>query len=225
MDFLNSFVEFFAIAWENIPLFIPAIFATLELSVLSIILGTVVGLLVNLMKMTKIKPLVIFADIYIAIVRGTPLLLQLFFIFYGLPQMGIVIDPFPTAVIGLAFHNGAYISEIFRGSIQSISVGQNEATKALGMTKLKAFRYVIFPQAFKNAVPALGNQFLLSILDSSLASVITITETMKLAKQLASATFSIFPIYFDAACIYMVLTYALSILLKKLEKRLRVNER
>ncbi|RDU24433.1 amino acid ABC transporter permease [Anaerosacchariphilus polymeriproducens] len=225
MELLHSIAEFFEIAFKNLPNFLPGIIATLLLSILSIVGGTLIGILVNLMKMAKVRPLVLLADIYVVIVRGTPLLLQLFFMFYCLPRMGINLDRFTSAVLGLSFHNGAYISEIFRGAILSIPKGQSEAAKAIGMTKLQSFRHVIFPQAFKNAVPALGNQFLLAIKDSSLASVITITETMMLARQLATATFSIFPIYFDAACIYMVLTYTLSFLLKKLEKRLRVNER
>ncbi len=225
MEFFENALHFLTSAIDNFPKFFPGIIATLQLSVLSIILGTVFGLIVNLLKMTKIKPLCMLADLYVAVVRGTPLLLQLFFMFYGLPQMGIYIDRFSSAVAGLAFHNGAYISEIFRGSIQAIPRGQHEAAKAIGMTKLQAFKNVIFPQAFKHAVPALGNQFLLAIKDSSLASVITITETMMLARQLAAATFSIFPVYFDAAVIYMVLTYALNVLLRKLEKRLKVNER
>ncbi len=225
VEFFDGIIRFFTIAFTNLPKFVPAIIMTLELSIFSIIFGTVLGVIVNLLKMAKFRPAGLLADLYVSVIRGTPLLLQLFFIFYGLPQMGIYLDRYLSAVLGLALHNGAYISEIFRGSIQAIPRGQNEAAKAIGMTKVQAFRHVIFPQAFKNAVPALGNQFILAIKDSSLTSAITITETMMLARQLAAATYSIFPIYFDAAIIYMILTYSLSILLKKLEKRLKVNER
>lgn len=225
MEILHSIIDFFEVAFKNLPNFVPGIITTLELSVLSIIGGTIIGVVVNLMKMTKVKPIALIADLYVVIVRGTPLLLQLFFMFYCLPRLGINLNRFTSAVLGLSFHNGAYISEIFRGAILSIPNGQSEAAKAIGMTKLQSFRHVIFPQAFKNAVPALGNQFLLAIKDSSLASVITITETMMIARQLATATFAIFPIYFNAACIYMILTYTLSFLLKKLERRLKVNER
>lgn len=175
--------------------------------------------------MTKIKIICKIVDFYVAIVRGTPLLLQLFFVFYGLPQMGITINRFITAVIGLAFHNGAYISEIFRGAIKSVDYGQEEASYALGMTKMESFRYIVFPQAFKYSVPALGNQFILAIKDSSLTSVITISETMMLARQFAAATYTIFPIYFDAALFYMGSTYTLSKLLAKIEYKLKRNER
>ncbi|HOO28045.1 MAG TPA: amino acid ABC transporter permease [Lachnospiraceae bacterium] len=221
----EGIMNFFVIAVENMPKFRGAIGNTLLLSILSIIFGVVIGIIVNLMTMTKIKPLVWIAKFYIAVIRGTPLLLQLFFVFYGLPQIGIYFSSFASAVLGLAFHNGAYISEIFRGAILAVPHGQNEASRAIGMTKLQAFRHVIFPQAFKHAVPALGNQFLVSVLDSSLASVITITETMMKARQLAAATYSIFPIYFDAALFYLLMTYVLSFFLKKLENRLKVNER
>ncbi|PRR83712.1 amino acid ABC transporter permease [Clostridium vincentii] len=221
----DGVVEFFSTAIEYLPNFLPGVLITLELSILSILLGTVFGLFANILKMTKIKPLCIITDIYVALVRGTPLLLQLFFIFYALPQMGIKLDRFVTAVVGLAFHNGAYISEIFRGAIRSVDYGQDEAACAIGMSKFQAFRHVIFPQAFKSGVPALGNQFLLAIKDSSLASVITISETMMIARQTAAATYSIFPIYFDAACFYMVLTYGMSKILKMIENRLKRNER
>lgn len=220
-----SIFDFFSIAIRYLPNFLPGVALTLELSILSILLGMVLGIVVNLLKMTKIKILCKLADLYVAVIRGTPLLLQLFFIFYGLPQMGITINRFITAVVGLGLHNGAYISEIFRGAIKSIDYGQKEASYALGMTKLESFRHVIFPQAFKHAVPSLGNQFILAIKDSSLTSIITISETMMLAKQLAAATYSIFPIYFDAACFYMILTYVLSKLLLHIEYRLKRNER
>lgn len=212
-------------ALKYFPTFSGSVIMTLSLSFWSILLGTIIGVIVCAMRMSKLKVLKGAAGGYIAVIRGTPLLLQLFFIYYGLPQAGIYFNSYITAVIGLAFHNGAYISEIFRGSILSISHGQHEAASAMGMTKLQAFGHVIFPQAFKISVPALGNQFLLAILDSSLASVITITETMMKAKKLAAATYAIFPIYFDAAIIYMILTYSLGYLLKRLELRLRVNER
>lgn len=221
----KDIADFFITAFKYLPTFSDSILMTLSLSFWSIILGTVIGVIVCSMKMSRFRLLKGFAGGYIVIIRGTPLLLQLFFIYYGLPQAGIYFNSYLTAALGLAFHNGAYISEIFRGSILSISHGQHEAANAMGMTKLQAFRYVIFPQAFKISVPALGNQFLLAILDSSLASVITISEMMMKAKKLAAATYAIFPIYFDAAVIYMILTYTLGYLLKKLEQRLRVNER
>ena len=224
-DIILDISNFFSIVITYAPMFLPAVLQTLELSVFAILLGTACGFIVVIMKMTKLKFMLVIANVYIAIIRGTPLLLQLFFIFYALPQLGCSLSPFISAIIGLALHNGAYISEIFRGAIESVEKGQNEAARALGMTKFQSFKTVIFPQAFKNSVPALGNQFILAIKDSSLASIITITEIITKAREFAAATYAVFPIYFDAGCYYMILTYTLARLLKLLEEHLRVNER
>lgn len=207
------------------PKFLPGVKLTLQLSFFSILLGTVFGLLATMLKMTKIKPLMKAIDIYISVVRGTPLLLQLIFIFQALPEIGIKLSPFISAVIGLAFHNGAYISEIFRGAIESIDYGQKEAASALGMTKWQAMKRVTLPQAFKRSVPSLGNQFIIAIKDSSLASVITITETLMLTRQYTAATFNPWPMYFIAGSYYMIITTVLSKGLLKIEARLKVYER
>lgn len=139
--------------------------------------------------------------------------------------MGLEIDRFGSAVIGLAFHNGAYISEIFRGAIDSIDYGQDEAARSLGMTKCQSMIRIIFPQAFKRSVPSLGNQFIIAVKDSSLASVITITETMLLARQYVAATFDVFPIFTIAAVYYLIITMGLTKVLNKIEIKLKVNER
>lgn len=225
MTFFDGVEKFFLTIIKFMPKFLPGVGNTLLLSVLSILLGTIIGLLVVMLKLSKKKLLVWISNFYVTIIRGTPLLLQLYFIFFGLPDMGIMIDRFPSAVLGLAIHSGAYISEIFRGSIESIDYGQREAAKAIGMTNIQSMRRVILPQAFKRSVPALGNQFIISIKDSSLASVITITETILLARQFAAATFNVFPIYTIAAVYYLIITMGLSKILQKVEIRLKVNER
>lgn len=228
MDDLSVFqgiIDFFTVFFKYIPKFIPGVVATLQLSVASILLGSLFGLISAMLKLSKQKLLMAIADFYITIVRGTPLLLQLLFIFYGLPQMGIEIDAFPSAIIGLAFHNGAYISEIFRGSIVSIHYGQREAARSLGMTKWQCMKRVILPQAFKRAVPSLGNQFIIAVKDSSLASAITIAEIIMKARQFQAATFQVFPILSVAACYYLVITMGLAKLVFYMENRLRVNER
>jgi len=225
VNILNAIGEFFAVVIKFAPKFDQAIAYTLELSVFSILLGTVFGLVITSLKLTKLKWLQKIADAYISIVRGTPLLLQLYFIFYGLPLIGLEFDALPSAIIGLAFHNGAYISEIFRGAIVSIHYGQEEAARALGMTKIQAFIHVILPQAFKQSVPVLGNQFIIAIKDSSLASVITITEITLTARQFSAATYNPFPILFIAGVYYYIMITLLTKLLKWLERRLSVNER
>lgn len=225
INFLKETFDFFSTAFYFAPKFLPGVWMTLQLSFYSILLGTLFGLLATLLKLSKKKVLMKVTDIYITVVRGTPLLLQLIFIFSALPQLGIEFDRFPSAVIGLAFHSGAYISEIFRGAIASIDQGQREASRALGMTKLQSMRRIILPQAFKRSIPALGNQFIIAIKDSSLASAITITEVIMLTRQFASASFDSFPIFFVAAFYYLIITMVLTKLLSYVEKRLKVNER
>ncbi|MPW27200.1 ABC transporter permease subunit [Alkalibaculum sp. M08DMB] len=223
--FFNSTVNFFTTVIDFAPKFIPGVTATLQLAFLSILLGTAIGLVVAVLKLTRKKILIRIMNIYITVIRGTPLLLQLYFIFYGLPGMGIEIDRFPSAVIGLAFHNGAYISEIFRGAIESIDYGQREAARSLGMSRWQSTKRIILPQAFKRSIPALGNQFIIAVKDSSLASVITITEIMLLARQFVAATFNVFPIFFIAGVYYLVITMGLTKLLRMIELKLKVNER
>lgn len=225
INIYNAFVEYFKTMIEFAPKFLPGVVTTLELAFFSILFGTIIGLFIVFLKLSNKKILVKISNFYVTLIRGTPLLLQLYFIFFGLPNMGIKIDPLPSAVLGLALHNGAYISEIFRGAIASIDFGQGEAARSLGMTKWQSMRRIILPQAFKRSIPSLGNQFIIAVKDSSLASVITITETMLLARQYASATFNVFPIYTLAGAYYLVITMILTKILSKVELRLKVNER
>ncbi|GIM27585.1 cystine transporter permease [Clostridium polyendosporum] len=229
MEVVNSMfqeiIEFFVTVIRYTPKFIPGVIMTLKLSVLSILIGTIFGLIGTLLKFSQRKILMKIIDAYITVVRGTPLLLQLIFIFYGLPQIGITFSAFVSAALGLAFHSGAYIIEIFRGAVESIDNGQREASRALGMTKWQSMRRVILPQAFKRSIPALGNQFIIAIKDSSLASVITMTELLMLSKQFVAATYNVFPIFFIAGCYYLIITAVLSKALQLLEYKLKVNER
>ncbi|MBU3188310.1 amino acid ABC transporter permease [Clostridium bowmanii] len=222
---LHSITTFFTTVVKFAPKFVPGVIWTLELAFFSILLGTLLGLIVAMLKLTNKKYLTVFVDLYVTIVRGTPLLLQLYFIFYGLPNMGIMIASFPSAVIGLSLHNGAYISEIFRGAIESIDFGQREAARSLGMSRWQAMQRVVLPQAFKRSIPALGNQFIIAIKDSSLASVITITEIMLLAKQYSSVTYDVFPIFFIAGVYYLAIILVVTKLLKKIELKLKISER
>jgi len=207
--FFESVVAFFEVAAKFAPKFLPAVGLTLELSFLSILLGTIFGLLVMLLKLTRLKVLEKITDVYISIVRGTPLLLQLYFIFYGLPMLGLEFDSFTSACIGLAFHSGAYISEIFRGAINAIHYGQEEAGKAIGMNRLEIFYHITLPQAVKQAIPALGNQFIIAVI----------------ARQFVAATYNPFPILFMAGCYYYIIITLLSVGLRGIERRLQVNER
>lgn len=229
MDFFTSIFsgiyDFIKTMIIYIPRFLPGVLMTLQLSVFSILLGSVIGLFSTMLKLSNKKALTAISTAYVSLVRGTPLLLLLIFIFYGLPSAGIMLDRFPSAVLGLAFHNGAYISEIFRGAIQSIDIGQREAAMSLGMNKAQTMKRIILPQAFKRSVPSLGNQFIIAVKDSSLASTITITEIIMLTRQFSSANWNVFPIYTVAAGYYLIITLGLSKILERVEERLKVNER
>lgn len=214
----------FAVIPEKFILFRDAALLTLEITTLGIIAGLVLGLIVALGKISGNRAARSAASAYIFTIRGTPLLLQLFIIYYGLTTV-VTIPPFPSAIIALGVHNGAYIAEIFRGSIQSIHYGQMEAARSLGMTRRKAMRRIILPQAFKRAVPPLGNQFIIALKDSSLASTIAVPELLLRGRQLGSSTFMYMEMLIIVAIWYLLMTSVLTYGVHRLEKRLRVSDR
>lgn len=222
---MNNIIEFIATVIEYIPKFLPAAGMTISLSFLSILTGTIIGIFFAFMKLSRFKILQRISATYITIVRGTPLLLQLIFVYSALPKMGLKLAPFNAAVIALAFHNGAYIAEIFRGAISSIAGGQVEAARSLGMTQFQAMKRIVLPQAIKRAIPPLGNQFIIAIKDSSLASAITITEIIMVTRRYVSATYSVYEMFTVAALYYLVFTYTLSKGVSYIEKRLEVSEK
>lgn len=209
---------------SHFHLFWSAAFMTLEVTVFGILVGLLLGLLFGLLRLSKKKVLNIPAKIYIWLIRGTPLLLQILFIYYGLVSI-VVIDNVPAAFIALGVHNGAYIAEIFRGAIQSIDLGQREAGISLGMTKAKVMRRIILPQAFKRALPPLSNQFIIALKDSSLASAVAIPELLLKAKQLASSSFKYLEALTIAAIFYIIMTSILTVCTSLIERRLKVSNR
>lgn len=196
---------------------------TLQISALGILIGLAIGFPVAFAKLSKKKIASVPARLYISIIRGTPLLLQLFAVYFGLVRL-VALDPFPSAAIALGVHNGAYIAEIIRGAIQSINKGQLEAARALGMTHVKAMRRIILPQAVRRALPPLGNQFIIALKDSSLASAISIRELVLTSRQLASSNFMMMEMLTIAALFYLVLTGVLTFMVNRLEWRLSASE-
>lgn len=211
-DFLKTLVETF-------PTFTKAALVTVELTFVSLVLGTVIGLVFALFKLSNSRILRGLANLYITVIRGTPLIVQLFTIYYGLVAF-IDFGQFWSATIALAVHSGAYIAEIFRGGIQSIDKGQMEAARSLGMTKGLAMRRIILPQAFKRIVPSLGNQFIIGLKDSSLAAFITMEELFMWAMRYASSTLEEMKYYAIAGIYYLVLVMIFSYLVHRLERRL-----
>ena len=203
-----------------LPLLKGALFNTIPLTLMTFTLGLVLAVLTALARISNIKPLEILARIYVSAIRGTPLLVQLFIIFYGLPTIGIVIDPFPAAVIGFSLNVGAYASEIIRAAILSIPKGQWEAAYSLGMSYSQALRRIILPQASRVSVPPLSNTFISLVKDTSLASLILVSEMFRKAQEIASTNYEFLLLYTEAALIYWVICFGLSIVQGKIEQYL-----
>lgn len=205
---------------ENIPHLLKGAILTVELSVLAIMIGFSMGVLIGMARLSKSRLMRYPAFTYINIIRGTPLLVQLFLIYYGLPQFGIKFSPFIAALTGMALNDAAYVAEITRGAIQSIEKGQWEAGRATGLTFTQSMVHVIFPQAFKRMIPPLGNEFILLIKASSLVSTIAMVELTRTAQLIASATFRPMELLVGAAMIYLAMNLILQYTLSRVEARL-----
>lgn len=190
---------------------------TVPLAILSFVLGLALGILVALIRLYGPKPLKWVADFYVWVIRGTPLLVQLFFIFYGLPNAGITLDAFPAALIGFTLNVGAYSSEIVRGAILSVAKGQWNAAASLGMNRRQTLRWVIIPQSIFVSIPPLSNTFISLIKDTSLAAVITVPEMFLAAQRIVSVTYEPLILYVEAALIYLLFSTVLSKLQTRLE--------
>jgi cystine transport system permease protein len=197
-----------------------ALLFTAPLTLLSFVLGLAVGLLTALARLFGAKPLVAIARFYVWIFRGTPLLVQLFLIFYGLPSAGILLDAFTAALIGFTLNIGAYSSEIIRAVIASVPRGQWEAAYSIGMTWSQAMRRTILPQAARTAVPPLSNTFISLVKDTSLAAAITVPEMFQAAQRIVATTYEPLILYIEAALLYLAMSSVLSALQVRLEERL-----
>ncbi|MEP6566169.1 MAG: ABC transporter permease subunit [Mesorhizobium sp.] len=197
-----------------------ALIFTVPLTLLSFALGLFVGLGAALIRLFGPKPLVAVVRFYVWIFRGTPLLVQLFLIFYGLPSAGILLDAFPAALIGFTLNIGAYTSEIIRAVIGSVPKGQWEAAYSIGMTWAQAMRRTILPQAGRVAVPPLSNTFISLVKDTSLAAAITVPEMFQAAQRIVATTYEPLILYVEAAALYLALSSVLSALQTRLEIRL-----
>jgi L-cystine transport system permease protein len=203
-----------------LPLVKGALFYTIPLTLITFSIGLVLAILTALARISNVKLLEIIARVYVSAIRGTPLLVQLFIIFYGLPSVGITIDPFPAAVIGFSLNVGAYASEIIRASILSIPKGQWEAAYSLGMSYTQALKRIILPQAARVSVPPLSNTFISLVKDTSLASVILVSEMFRKAQEIAAMNYEVLLIYTEAALIYWIICFLLSIVQEGIEHRL-----
>jgi amine acid ABC transporter, permease protein, 3-TM region, His/Glu/Gln/Arg/opine family len=210
---------------NSLPALLKGSLSTLELTVVSVAFGMLLGLFLALGRLSKNVLLDKICWLYIWLFRGTPLIMQIFFIYYALPLIykPLTLPQMPSAFIALALNSAAYLAEIIRAAIQSIDKGQMEAAKALGMGYGQAMKRVIVPQSYRRLIPPVGNEFIALLKDSALVSVIGMTELMRTTTQIANANASAF-IYIPAAALYLVLTTIFTIVFEKLEKKYSVYE-
>ena len=214
-----------AIDWDLVrsslgPLFEGLVRGTLPLTAVTFALGLALALLVALMRLSGNWLVSAPARFYVSVIRGTPLLLQLFIIFFGLPSLGITLDPWPAAIIGLSLNVGAYASESVRGSILAVPRGQWEAAATVGMGRVTTLRRVVLPQAARIAVPSLSNTLISLVKDTSLVAVVLVTELFRQAQIIAGQTFEYFTLYGVAAVYYWVVCLVLSFGQTRLETKL-----
>ncbi len=206
------------------PLLRAGLIFSVPLTLITFVLGILLGLLVALARLYGPTPLVALVRFYVWLIRGTPLLVQLFLIFYGLPSAGIVLDAFTAAVIGFTLNIGAYSSEIIRATLAAIPKGQWEAAYSIGMNWPQVMWRVILPQAARIAVPPLSNTFISLVKDTSLAAAVTVPELFQAAQRLASVTYEPLILYIETAIIYLLFSSVLSTLQDRLERKLTHKE-
>lgn len=232
---LNINIDFSKlIPW--VPTFIEGTKVTVMLSLCTVLLGTIIGLIATVLQQSENKILRGIATVYIQVVRGTPMLLQLFLWLYGLPMLGVSIPSldflgsvfgtreFLTAIVALSINSGAYICEIFRGGLESIDKGQMEAGRSLGLSRLDTMRLIIIPQATRVVLPGLGNEFITMIKESSIVSTVGVFDVMYTQNIVKAATYSIFEPLILVGVIYFILTFSLTQVMKRVEKRLNIYD-
>lgn len=210
----------FELIQRALPILLMGAGVTIEITAFSVAVGFFIGLFVGIARISQFKILQIMAAVYADCIRGTPLLVQIFLIYFALPMaIGQRVEPFIAAVAACGINSGAYVSEIFRAGIQAIDVGQMEAGRSLGLTWWQTMRFIILPQAFKNILPPLGNEFIAMLKDSSLVSVIGFEELTRRGQLIIAQTYGSFEIWMTVAVLYLIMTMAISRIVSFLEKR------
>nr|WP_304148725.1 amino acid ABC transporter permease [Mitsuokella multacida] len=216
----------FDLVVNSFPLLLVGAGVTIKITALSVALGVVIGLFVGIARISRIKLLRVLAAIYVDFFRGTPLLVQIFLVYFALPVItGQRVDPFVAAIGSCGINSGAYVAEIFRAGIQSIDKGQMEAGRSLGMTWGQTMRYIIVPQAFKRVIPPLGNEFIALLKDSSLVSVIGFEELTRRGQLIIAKTYGSLEIWLSVAVIYLAMTLTISRFVAYLERRYKTDDR
>ncbi len=206
------------------PFILGGVPITIVVSIFAIFFATIFAVIGALGRLSKRSPIYAIATLYVSMVRGTPLIVQVFFVFSALPEFGIVLPAFVAGVFALSFNYGAYMTEIFRAGIQAIPRGQREAAQALGLTARDVLRRVVLPQAIRIVIPAIGNEFIAMIKDSALVSFVGLQELFWRARTVGTAHFQTFSTLMLAALVYWVLTIVFSLVQERLEKRMAESE-
>lgn len=210
----------FELIQNALPILILGAGVTIEITAFSVAVGFFIGLFVGIARISQFKVLRVLAAIYADCIRGTPLLVQIFLIYFALPMViGQRVEPFIAAVAACGINSGAYVSEIFRAGIQAIDIGQMEAGRSLGMTWWQTMYSIILPQAVRNILPPLGNEFIAMLKDSSLVSVIGFEELTRRGQLIIAQTYGSFEIWMTVAILYLIMTLAISRIVSLLEKR------
>lgn len=212
------------VVFDNLPFLLKGASYTLLITLVSMFFGSLIGIIVAIARLKGNRLIRGLARMYVSIIRGTPTLVQIVFIYYGLVDFGIALDPLPAAFIALSINSGAYLSESIRGALQTVPKGQTEAAYATGMTPWQTMKRIILPQALRHAIPPVGNTFIGMLKESSLVSVIAVTELLRSAQLLIAQYYVYLPLYFGIGAIYWVMSTVFAFFLEKLETRLSVYE-
>lgn len=225
MDYLEHIAKVF-------PYLLKGAGYTIGMTTVSIFFGGILGLFVCLAKMSNNRGVRWLGSVYVDLLRGTPLLVQILFIYFGIPNLlrevlggSYAMHPLVAGGIAFSLNSGAYMAEIFRGGIQSIDLGQMEASRSLGLNYIQSMRYVILPQAFRRVIPPLGNEFIILLKDTSLLSTIAVTEIVKEGQLYIARTYAAFPTYLAIAAVYLIMTITISKLFRTLEGRMSISDR
>jgi len=214
----------YSVMWESIPMLLTGVKLTIIITIFGLVIGFILGAVSGLFKISRNAFTRKIAGVYIESIRGTPIMVQVMFIYFGLPMaLGMRIPPIVAGVVAIAVNSGAYIAEIVRGAFQSIETGQTEAGRSIGLSHFQTLYYIIWPQALKRMIPPLGNQFIISLKDTSLLVVVGVGELTRTGQEIIASNFRAFEVWLTVALLYLAMTLSLSRVLNILERRMDIN--
>ncbi len=221
---MNSGFEFkVSVMWESVPVLLTGLKLTIIITIFGLLLGFLLGIVFGMLKISRNVLVRKFAGIYIESIRGTPLMVQVMFIYFGLPlALGMRVPPMVAGVTAIGINSGAYIAELVRGAFQSIERGQVEAGRSIGLTHIQTLYYVIWPQAFRRMIPPLGNQFIISLKDTSLLVVVGVGELTRTGQEIIAANFRAFEVWLTVAIMYFVMTMSIARVLTYIERKMEI---